>query len=89
MTPAERDGRKAFLVAQSDLDRMRLSHALLSARRAASPMALIGGSGAGMRSLATQALAFALPLLARRSRILRFAAFALAAVRTVRGFTGR
>ena len=89
MTPADRDGRKAFLVAQSDLDRIRLAHALLTARRASSPIALLGASASGMGSLASQGLAFALPLLARRSRLLRVAAFALAAVRTLRGFARR
>ena len=59
--------RKAQLIAQSELDRMRLSHALLTTRRSLSPAALLSSGGAGMRSFAGEALAFGLPLFARRS----------------------
>jgi hypothetical protein len=82
-------GRKAQLIAQSDLDRMRLSHALLTTRRSLSPAALLSSGGAGMRSFAGEALAFGLPLFARRSGALRIAAFALAAIRTLRRFMRR
>lgn len=88
MSPRALAERKAQLVAQADLDRMRLSAAVLGARRAASPAALLGG-GSVVRAFGGQALAFALPLLARRSPLLRYAAFAVAAARAVRRLLAR
>lgn len=82
MTVDELAARKAQLIAQSDLERMRIAHAVLTARQAMSPSAWLGGGA--MRSFAGQAIGFALPLFARRSGLLRAAAFALAAVRMLR-----
>lgn len=79
--------RKAQLIAQCDLDRMRVAHALLVARRSLNPFA----GGRVTRSLAGRALGLALPLFqsARRHGIVRVAAFGVAIVRAVRGFLRR
>jgi len=93
MNPTELAERKARLVAQSDIDRMRLAHAVLGVRQSVSPaLALFGlgapGGGSVWRSLAFKALGFAVPLLgATRSRgILRVIAVSLGVVRALRGF---
>ena len=72
--------RKAQLIAQCDLDRMRLTHALLVTRHSVS-----------VRSLAGRAFGFALPLFvrARHSGFLRFASIALTVIRALRGFLRR
>jgi hypothetical protein len=79
--------RKAELIAQCDLDRMRLEHALLVTRQSMSPF----GSGGLARTMAGKAFGFALPLFARtrRSGVLRFAALALSVIRAVRGYLRR
>lgn len=79
--------RKAHLIAQCDLDRMRLAHALLVTRRSLNPFA----GGRVTRSLAARALGLALPLFqgARRYGIVRFVAFGVAIFRAVRGFLRR
>jgi len=79
--------RKAELIAQCGVDRMRLAHALLVTRQSMS----LFGSGGLARSLAGKAFGFALPLFARtrHSGALRFAALALSVIRGVRGFLRR
>jgi hypothetical protein len=86
MTDADLVARKAQLIAQCDLDRMRLTHALLVTRRSLNPF-----SAGGMRSLAVRAFAVGLPMFvaAKRGGLLRFAALALKAIRAVRGFLRR
>lgn len=83
MNREARAARKAQLIAQCDLDRMRMTHALLVARESTSPLALV--RGASLAALGGPVLGFALPLLTRgRGRgLLRAAAFAVAAARAV------
>jgi ABC-type cobalamin transport system ATPase subunit len=78
--------RRAQLIAQSELDRVRLAHALLQTRQSMNPMSAL--RGAPLASFAVPAVAFAVPLLlgARRVGLLRLASFALTAIRTLRGF---
>ncbi|GIK87447.1 MAG: hypothetical protein BroJett026_29280 [Betaproteobacteria bacterium] len=77
--------RKEQLIAQSELDRMRVEHAVLGVRESFSPALRFGG-GSPLRLIAGGAVALALPLLAagRRSGLLRVASIALGVVRTLR-----
>jgi Na+-transporting NADH:ubiquinone oxidoreductase subunit NqrB len=84
--------RREQLIAQSDLDRVRLAHAVLGVRSAASPMRMLGfAGGSPLRSIAGTLIGFAVPALgASRARgILRVAAFAIAIVRVMRRFVRR
>jgi hypothetical protein len=94
-TPLELAERKARLIAQSELDRMRLTHAVLGVRQSISPalgfLGFLGVGGGGVpiwRSLAFKALAFAVPLFgATRTRgLLRVVAVSLGVVRALRRF---
>lgn len=88
MTPHELADRKAQLVAQADLDRMRLAHALLGTRQAFSPFA--GWGGASATSLAGRALGMVLPLFAaaRQHGMLRYLSIALTVARAARSLFG-
>jgi hypothetical protein len=99
-TPQDLAARKEHLIAQSDVDRVRLAHAVLGVRSAASPLRMLGflGSsplgflgGAPLRSIAGTLIGFAIPALgATRARgLLRVAAFAVAIVRMMRRFVHR
>ena len=84
--------RREQLIAQSELDRVRLAHAMLGVRSAASPLRMLGfAGGSPLRSIAGTLIGFAVPALgASRARgILRVAAFAVAIVRVMRRFVRR
>ena len=84
--------RREQLIAQSELDRVRLAHAMLGVRSAASPLRMLGFvGGSPLRSIAGTLIGFAVPALgASRARgILRVAAFAVAIVRIMRRFVHR
>jgi Na+-transporting NADH:ubiquinone oxidoreductase subunit NqrB len=84
--------RREQLIAQSELDRVRLAHAMLGVRSAASPLRMLGfAGGSPLRSIAGTLIGFAIPALgASRARgILRVAAFAVAIVRIMRRFVRR
>ena len=84
--------RREQLIAQSELDRVRLAHAMLGVRSAASPLRMLGfAGGSPLRSIAGTLIGFAVPALgASRARgILRVAAFAVAIVRIMRRFVRR
>ncbi|MCK7495393.1 MAG: hypothetical protein MZW92_33175 [Comamonadaceae bacterium] len=84
--------RREHLIAQSDLDRVRLAHAMLGVRSAASPLRMLGfAGGSPLRSIAGTLIGLAVPALgASRARgILRVAAFAVAIVRVMRRFVRR
>ena len=84
--------RKEHLIAQSELDRVRLAHAVLGVRSAVSPFRMLGFVGASpLRSIAGTLIGVAIPALgATRARgILRVAAFAVAIVRMMRRFVRR
>jgi len=84
--------RREHLIAQSELDRVRLAHAMLGVRSAASPLRMLGfAGGSPLRSIAGTLIGFAVPALgASRARgILRVAAFAVAIVRVMRRFVRR
>jgi len=84
--------RREQLIAQSELDRVRLAHAMLGVRSAASPLRMLGfAGGSPLRSIAGTLIGFAVPALgASRARgILRVAAFAVAIVRIMRRFVHR
>ena len=84
--------RREQLIAQSELDRVRLAHAMLGVRSAASPLRMLGfAGGSPLRSIAGTLIGFAIPALgASRARgILRVAAFAVAIVRVMRRFVRR
>lgn len=91
-TPQDLAARKEHLLAQSDLDRVRLAHAVLEVRSAASPLRMLGFTGGSpLRSVAGSLIGFAIPALgATRARgLLRVAAFAVAIVRMMRRFVRR
>ena len=91
-TPQDLAARKEHLIAQSDLDRVRLAHAVLGVRSAASPMRMLGFlGGSPVRSIAGTLIGFAIPALGvtRARGILRVAAFAVAIVRIMRRFVRR
>ena len=84
--------RREQLIAQSELDRVRLAHAMLGVRSAASPLRMLGfAGGSPLRSIAGTLIGFAIPALgASRARgLLRVAAFAVAIVRIMRRFVRR
>ena len=84
--------RREHLIAQSELDRVRLAHAMLGVRSAASPLRMLGfAGGSPLRSIAGTLIGLAVPALgASRARgILRVAAFAVAIVRVMRRFVRR
>ena len=84
--------RREHLIAQSELDRVRLAHAMLGVRSAASPLRMLGfAGGSPLRSIAGTLIGFAVPALgASRARgLLRVAAFAVAIVRIMRRFVRR
>jgi Na+-transporting NADH:ubiquinone oxidoreductase subunit NqrB len=84
--------RREHLIAQSELDRVRLAHAMLGVRSAASPLRMLGfAGGSPLRSIAGTLIGLAVPALgASRARgILRVAAFAVAIVRIMRRFVRR
>lgn len=91
-TPEDLAARKEHLIAQSDIDRVRLAHAVLGVRSAVSPLRMLGfAGGAPLRSIAGTLIGFAIPALgATRARgLLRVAAFAVAIVRMMRHFVRR
>jgi len=91
-TPQDLAARKEHLIAQSDIDRVRLAHAVLGVRSAVSPFRLLGfAGGSPLRSIAGTLIGYAIPALgASRARgILRVAAFAVAIVRIMRRFVRR
>jgi Na+-transporting NADH:ubiquinone oxidoreductase subunit NqrB len=91
-TPQDLAARKEHLIAQSDIDRVRLAHAVLGVRSAVSPLRMLGfAGGAPLRSIAGTLIGFAIPALgATRARgLLRVAAFAVAIVRMMRRFVRR
>lgn len=91
-TPQDLAARKEHLIAQSDIDRVRLAHAVLGVRSAVSPFRMLGfAGGSPLRSIAGTLIGFAVPALgATRARgILRVAAFAVAIVRIMRRFVRR
>ena len=91
-TPQDLAARKDHLIAQSDIDRVRLAHAVLGVRSAASPLRMLGfAGGAPLRSIAGTLIGFAIPALgATRARgLLRVAAFAVAIVRMMQRFVRR
>ena len=91
-TPQDLAARKEHLIAQSDIDRVRLAHAVLGVRSAVSPFRLLGFTGGSpLRSIAGTLLGYAIPALGvtRARGILRVAAFAVAIVRIMRRFVRR
>jgi hypothetical protein len=91
-TPQDLAARKEHLIAQSDIDRVRLAHAVLGVRSAVSPFRLLGfAGGSPLRSIAGTLLGYAIPALGvtRARGILRVAAFAVAIVRIMRRFVRR
>jgi hypothetical protein len=91
-TPQDLAARKEHLIAQSDIDRVRLAHAVLGVRSAVSPLRMLGfAGGAPLRTIAGTLIGFAIPALgATRARgLLRVAAFAVAIVRMMRHFVRR
>jgi len=91
-TPQDLAARKEHLIAQSDIDRVRLAHAVLGVRSAVSPFRLLGfAGGSPLRSIAGTLIGFAIPALGvtRARGILRVAAFAVAIVRIMRRFVRR
>jgi hypothetical protein len=91
-TPQDLAARKEHLIAQSDIDRVRLAHAVLGVRSAVSPFRMLGFAGASpLRSIAGTLLGYAIPALGvtRARGILRVAAFAVAIVRIMRRFVRR
>ena len=91
-TPQDLAARKEHLIAQSDIDRVRLAHAVLGVRSAVSPFRLLGfAGGSPLRSIAGTLIGFAVPALGvtRARGILRVAAFAVAIVRIMRRFVRR
>jgi len=91
-TPQDLAARKEHLIAQSDIDRVRLAHAVLGVRSAVSPFRLLGfAGGSPLRSIAGTLLGYAIPALGvtRARGILRVAAFAVAIVRVMRRFVRR
>jgi hypothetical protein len=91
-TPQDLAARKEHLIAQSDLDRVRLAHSVLGVRSAMSPFRMLGfASGSPLRSIAGTLIGFAIPALgATRARgLLRVAAVAVAIVRMMRRFVRR
>ena len=91
-TPQDLAARKEHLIAQSDIDRVRLAHAALGVRSAVSPLRMLGfAGGAPLRSIAGTLIGFAIPALgATRARgLLRVAAFAVVIVRMMRRFVRR
>jgi len=91
-TPEDLAARKEHLIAQSDLDRVRLAHAVLGVRSAVSPLRMLGfAGGSPLRSVAGTLIGFAIPALGvtRARGILRVAAFAVAIVRIMRRFVRR
>jgi hypothetical protein len=91
-TPQDLAARKEHLIAQSDIDRVRLAHAVLGVRSAVSPFRLLGfAGGSPLRSIAGTLLGYAVPALGvtRARGILRVAAFAVAIVRIMRRFVRR
>ena len=91
-TPQDLAARKEHLIAQSDIDRVRLAHAVLGVRSAVSPFRLLGfAGGSPLRSIAGTLIGFAIPALgATRARgLLRVAAFAVAIVRMMQRFVRR
>jgi hypothetical protein len=90
--PQDLAARTEHRVAQSDLDRVRLAHAVLGVRSAVSPFRMLGfAGGSPLRSIAGTLLGFAIPALGvtRARGILRVAAFAVAIVRIMRRFVRR
>ena len=91
-TPQDLAARKEHLIAQSDIDRVRLAHAVLGVRSAVSPFRMLGfAGGSPLRSIAGALLGYAIPALGvtRARGILRVAAFAVAIVRIMRRFVRR
>jgi hypothetical protein len=91
-TPQDLAARKEHLIAQSDIDRVRLAHAVLGVRSAVSPFRMLGfAGGSPLRSIAGTLIGFAVPALGvtRARGILRVAAFAVAIVRIMRRFVRR
>jgi hypothetical protein len=87
-TPDELAARKDRLIAQCELDRMRVEHAVLGVREAASPFL---GFRAMSHSMAGRAIAIALPLFAavRQHGLLRVGSLVFGLVRTLRRFFRR
>jgi hypothetical protein len=92
-TPEGLAARKEHLIAQSDLDRVRLAHAVLGVRASFSPLGALGffGGGSPMRSIAATLIGYAIPAIGvtRARGVLRVAAFAVAIVRLLRRFVRR
>jgi len=91
-TPQDLAARKEHLIAQSDLDRVRLAHAVLGVRSAVSPFRMLGFvGGSPLRSIAGTLLGYAIPALGvtRARGLLRVAAIAVAVVRMMRRFVRR
>lgn len=92
-TPDDLAARKEHLIAQSELDRVRLAHAMIGARSAVSPLRILGfaGGSSPVRSIAGTLIGLAVPALgmSRARGILRVAAFAVAIVRLMRRFVRR
>jgi hypothetical protein len=87
-TADELAARKDRLIAQCELDRMRVEHAVLGVREAASPFL---GWRAATHTFAGRALGFALPLFVavRRHGLLRVASLAFGVFRTLKRFFRR
>jgi hypothetical protein len=85
--PAESDSRKAMLVAQSELERVRMALAVHDIRNAVSPNR---GAPASMATAlrASTVLKYAVPLFGvrRMSRIVRYATIALTILRVTRAW---
>jgi hypothetical protein len=91
-TPQDLAARKEHLIAQSDIDRVRLAHAVLGVRSAVSPFRMLGfAGGSPLRSIAGTLIGFAIPALGvtRARGLLRVAAFSVAIVRMMRRFVRR
>lgn len=91
-TLRELAAQKEQLIARSELDRVRLTHAMLGVRSAMSPMRALGFlGGSPLRSIAGGLLSYALPAfgMSRARGIIRVAAMAVAVVRVLRRFMRR
>ena len=91
-TPQDLAARKEHLIAQSDIDRVRLAHAVLEVRSAVSPLRMLGfAGGSPLRSVAGTLIGSAIPArgVTRARGLLRVAAFSVAIVRMMRRFVRR
>jgi len=91
-TPQDLAARKEHLIAQSDIDRVRLAHAVLGVRSAVSRSGCWDSLAARRCAPSPETLlGYAIPALGvtRARGILRVAAFAVAIVRIMRRFVRR